>query len=74
MSAALPGAQVSTLPPGCSVPLLSQHVFDEATFSPTGRAAIRGGNTLDKLVRRNTAPGAVQGPITLTRSGWTRRR
>lgn len=55
-------------------PLLSQHVFNEGTFSPTGWAAIKGGTTLGELVRRNTAPGAVQGPITLTRPGWKRRR
>jgi prostaglandin-endoperoxide synthase 2 len=55
-------------------PLMSQHVHNQSTFSPTGWAAIKGGNTLEGLVRRNTGPGAVDGPITLTQAGWKRRR
>ena len=55
-------------------PLLSEHVFNEGTFSPTGWAAIRQKNTLDDIVRRNTPAGAVEGPITMTQPGWKRRR
>ena len=55
-------------------PLLSQHVFNEETFSPTGWATINGKNTLDAIVRRNTPKGAVGGPITMTQPGWKRRR
>ncbi len=55
-------------------PLLSEHVFRESTFSPTGWATIHGDNTLDAVVRRNTPKGAVEGPITMTQPGWKRRR
>ena len=55
-------------------PLLSEHVFNEGTFSPTGWAAIRQKNTLDAIVRRNSPEGAVRGPITMTQPGWKRRR
>lgn len=55
-------------------PLLSEHVFNQDTFSPTGWATIAGKNTLDAIVRRNTAKGAVGGPITMTQPGWKRRR
>jgi prostaglandin-endoperoxide synthase 2 len=55
-------------------PLLSEHVFNEATFSPTGWAVINGTNTLDALVRRNSPHGAVEGPITMTQPGWRHRR
>ena len=55
-------------------PLLSEHVFNESTFSPTGWATINGKNDLEALVRRNTPPGAVDGPITMTQPGWKRKR
>ena len=55
-------------------PLLSEHVFNEGTFSAVGWAAVNTRNTLDALVRRNTPKGAVQGRITLTQPGWKRRR
>ncbi|MGH9152073.1 MAG: peroxidase family protein [Acidimicrobiales bacterium] len=56
-------------------PLLSEHVFNEGTFSPTGWTAItRQRNTLDDMLRRNTAKGAVGGPVTMTQPGWKRRR
>ena len=55
-------------------PLMSEHVFNEGTFSATGWAAIKQRNTLEGLVRRNTPAGAVQGPITMTQPGWKRQR
>jgi prostaglandin-endoperoxide synthase 2 len=55
-------------------PLLSEHVFNEGTFSPTGWAAITGRNTLDAIVRRNTPESGVEGRITMTQPGWKRRR
>jgi prostaglandin-endoperoxide synthase 2 len=55
-------------------PLLSEHVFNEGTFSPTGWATINRKNTLDKMVRRNIPAGSVAGPITMTQPGWKRRR
>ena len=55
-------------------PLLSEHVFNESTFSSPGWATIKAGNTLDALVRRNTPKGAVDGPITMTQPGWKRTR
>ncbi len=55
-------------------PLLSEHVFNEGTFSSVGWAAIRQTNTLDAIVRRNTPAGAVAGPITMTQPRWKRRR
>jgi prostaglandin-endoperoxide synthase 2 len=55
-------------------PLLSEHVFNEGTFSPTGWATIGQKNTLDALVRRNTPEGTVRGPIRMTQPGWKRRR
>ena len=53
-------------------PLLSEHVFNERTFSPTGWAAISQKNTIAAIVRRNTPEGAVGGPITMTQPGWKR--
>lgn len=50
-----------------TTPLLSEHVFKESTFSPTGWAALNGRDTVDAMVRRPN--GAVDGPITMTRSG-----
>ena len=55
-------------------PLLSEHVFNEGTFSPVGWATITGKNRLEAIVRRNTPAGAVDGPITMTQPGWKRRR
>ncbi|MDQ4070389.1 MAG: heme peroxidase [Actinomycetota bacterium] len=55
-------------------PLLSEHVFNEPTFSPAGWAVIRAGSTLDAVVRRNTPDGAVDGRVTMTQPGWKRRR
>ena len=55
-------------------PLLSEHVFNEETFSPTGWATIKGKNTLDAIVRRNVPEGSVDGRITMTQPGWKRRR
>lgn len=55
-------------------PLMSEHVFNEGTFSPTGWAAINEKKTLETLVRRNTPKGAVPGRVTMTQPGWKRQR
>ena len=55
-------------------PLLSEHVFNESTFSAPGWETIKGRNTLDALVRRNTSKEAVYGPVTMTQPDWKRQR
>jgi prostaglandin-endoperoxide synthase 2 len=57
-------------------PLLSEHVFtrEEKTFSAPGWATITGKNTLEALVRRNTPGEKIDGPITMTRTDWKRKR
>lgn len=51
-------------------PLLSPHVFKEATFSAVGQKAIDGTARLADLVARNTPPGASLDPVRMTRVGW----
>ena len=52
-------------------PLLSEHVYNKATFTPEGMAAIEGTGSLAALVARN-APGGTGGArIAMTQEGWT---
>jgi prostaglandin-endoperoxide synthase 2 len=51
-------------------PLLSEHVFNPATFSEVGWNAIRTTKTLTALLERN-APGGLKGArVSMTRADW----
>jgi prostaglandin-endoperoxide synthase 2 len=54
-------------------PLLSRHVFNEATFSDVGWEAIGNTSSLKDVLARNSPPGALGGKrISMTREGWSR--
>ena len=52
-------------------PLLSEHVFNAATFTPEGMATIEATGSLAEIVARNTPGGAGAGRISMTQQGWT---
>jgi prostaglandin-endoperoxide synthase 2 len=52
-------------------PLLSEHVFNAATFTPEGMATIEQTGSLAEMVARNAPGGAGGGRISMTQQGWT---
>lgn len=52
-------------------PLLSEHVFNEHTFSPTGWKAIHQTHSLRDIVARNVSGDLGERFIGMTRPGWT---
>jgi prostaglandin-endoperoxide synthase 2 len=54
-------------------PLLSEHVFNETTFSAVGWKAIQSTGSIAQLLDRNS-PGGLQGArVSMTRSDWSYR-
>lgn len=52
-------------------PLLSQHVYKESTFSPTGWKAINETSVLRDILARNTPAKSIDGQrISMTLEGW----
>jgi prostaglandin-endoperoxide synthase 2 len=52
-------------------PLLSEHVFNEATFSKVGWAAIHETNSIRQLVERNVPTSLGDARIAMTQADWS---
>ncbi len=53
-------------------PLLSEHVYNAATFSPLGLAQIEGTRSLRDVVERNSPGGLGDRVVSMTRLDWQR--
>jgi prostaglandin-endoperoxide synthase 2 len=51
-------------------PLLSEHVFNEGTFTPIGWKTIQDTGSLRDIVARNSKQDIGTARISMTRPGW----